>query len=125
MKLKIVALLSAFVLMALTAHAQVVTATAKAIWTQPNTVAEAQSFTYKLADGTATPVAITGVLCTMAVPGVVSCQGTIPSVSSGPHSFIVLASSPDGALTAASLPLVGTMPGAPTGPKITVTVTIQ
>ena len=122
---KVIALLSAFVLMALTAHAQVVTATAKASWTQPNTVTDAQSFTYKLADGTTTPIAITGVLCSMTIPNVVSCTGVIPLPAAGPHSFVVLAISPDGALTASSIPIVGVMPGAPNAPKITVTVTIQ
>lgn len=98
------------------------TSTSTAQWNQGNTLADAKTFTYKLQDGSGIPVAISNVACSQ-VAAVVLCTGTIPQPAAGPHSFLVLATSQDGALTATSLPTVGVMPASPNGVRVTVTVT--
>lgn len=113
-------------LFALSAAAQTSTVSVKATWVQQNAVADAQSFTYVLKDNSVTPatlVAVTNVACVVA-QGVVTCAGDVPLPAAGPHAFQLLASSPDGNLTAASPILVGVMPGAPQGFKIKITVVI-
>lgn len=113
----------ALALLSLSVPVQAQTATATATWVQLNTLPDAQSFKYSLKDGTATSVPLTGVTCAT-VTGVTQCSATVPLPSSGPHSFVLIASSPDGALSAASPVLLGIMPGAPNGFKITITVTL-
>jgi hypothetical protein len=97
------------------------TTTARLVWNMPNTVADSQSFTYALKDGTAAAVTLASVTCAT-VATVTQCQAPIAPPASGPHSFVLTASSPVG--SASSSPLVGTTPGAPFTLTINITVTV-
>lgn len=104
-------------------QAQTVTTKAKATWVQPNTVADAMTFAYVLKDGTTKSDPVTGAVCAV-TQGVVVCNGDVPLPGPGPHQFTLVATSADGALSAASPILVSVMPGAPSGFKVNITITI-
>ena|SRR5712691_4883724 len=101
------------------------TATSTASWQMPgNILADANTFNYSLKDGTAAAVPMTATSCVgLGTPVVVTCSGTVATPAPGSHSWTVIAASPDGTLQAASVPKVGIMPAAPTGVKISITLT--
>jgi hypothetical protein len=96
------------------------TTTAKLVWDMANTVADANTFTYSLKDGSAAAVTLTASCSTVAT--MTECQAPIAPPAAGPHSYVLTASSPLG--SAASAALVGSTPGAPLTLRITITISV-
>lgn len=112
--------LVAVLLLAGSALAQTTHATL--VWNMASAVPDAQGFTYTLKDGT-TAIPLLGAVTCTTVATQTQCQAPVTPLVAGPgHSLVLTASNALG--SASSTPVTGTVPGAPTGITITVTVTI-
>lgn len=113
-------LIAAFVLVAVSAQAQV--STHKLQWTQADVadVATAQSLSYRLQIDAA-PATVVSQTCVAGAPGV-TCTTPLPVMASGAHTLILTV---DNGFGTASATLSGTSPAPPTNVKIVITVTVQ
>jgi hypothetical protein len=103
-------------------EARAQTSTSTIVWTMNDVLSDAQGFVYNLKTDATAPVLITPVTCAL-VATVVNCSGPVATPTPGQHTWILIASTADGTLSAASAPVTGTMPAVPGGIKVSVKLT--